>query len=416
MKLFTQISKQNYKNLVVYFTTSILTALIGLCINPILASKLSHTDYAIIGYYASFTTLFLPIISFSLSTYYARNYHLLNDEKRKYLYNLILTLFSTLGLGAFVLVVIFYAIYHRFCVASIPFTPYALLSFVPIYLSCYYNLYQVDLRMSNQAIKYAIVTLTNSVVGACLSIVMVYVLTWGAFGRLLALLIASALICSYVLISTRIRFVWNKTLIQEMLSFCWPLMVSGILSYFFLGIDRPMLEQLNDNYNLGLYNVGLQLSSYLAIFGTVLLQTFDPDLYKYTSTKQHGKVLKVAVMIVVLTLIPNVCFMFVSEPIIALLTANRYIESAPFANVLCLKNVTSTCAFVLSGILIGYGYSKYELFNRSIGSLLSILLYYCLIRYFGYIGAAWGQSLSWLLMGIISLLCLLIISRKNANS
>lgn len=416
MKLFTKISKQNYKNLVVYFTTSILTALIGLCINPILASKLSHTDYAIIGYFASFNTLFLPIISFSLSTYYARNYHLLNEKKRLYLYNVILTTFSTLGLLSFILVFGFYAIYHHNFVASIPFMPYAFLSFIPIYLSCYYNLYQVDLRMSNQAIKYAIVTLTNSVVGACLSIFMVYILSWGSFGRLLALLVASALMCSYVLISKGIKFIWDKKLIREMLSFCWPLMVSGILSYFFLGIDRPMLEQLKDNYNLGLYNVGLQISSYLAIFGTVLLQTFDPDLYKYTSTKQHNKVWKVAVMIILLTLIPNVCFMFVSEPIIALLTANRYIEAAPFANILCLKNVTSVLAFVLSGILIGYGYSKYELLNRGIGSLLSILVYYFLIRYCGYIGAAWGQSLTWLLMAIISLLCLLIISKKNANS
>lgn len=174
-----------------------------------------------------------------------------------------------------------------------------------------------------------------------------------------------------------------------------------------------MLAKLDNNHELGLYNVGLQISAYLAIFGTVLLQTFDPDLYKYTSLNQHRKVFFLVLGIVGLCLLPNLLFIVVSEPIISVLTAGRYVDAAGFANILCLKNVSTTFAYAVSNVLVGYGFSNYELVNRFIGSICSFVLYKLLIDSWGFYGAAWGQSLSWILMGVISLTSLFIIRKKN---
>lgn len=135
-----------------------------------------------------------------------------------------------------------------------------------------------------------------------------------------------------------------------------------------------MLAKLDDNYMLGLYNVGLQISSYLAIFGTVLLQTFDPDLYKYTSLEQHRKVLLLVIGITVACALPNMLFMTMSKPLIGLLTAGRYVESSSFANILCIKNITTTFAYIMSGVLIGYGYSGYELINRALGAICAFII------------------------------------------
>jgi Na+-driven multidrug efflux pump len=107
--------------------------------------------------------------------------------------------------------------------------------------------------------------------------------------------------------------------------------------------------------------------------------------------------------------------MLCSKFIIFGLTAGRYVESASFANILCFKNVTTTFAYLMSGVLIGYGFPKLELINRVIGSLIAVILYYVLISYLGFYGAAWGQCLSWLFMGCISLLCLLITFKFKRN-
>jgi Na+-driven multidrug efflux pump len=63
--------------------------------------------------------------------------------------------------------------------------------------------------------------------------------------------------------------------------------------------------------------------------------------------------------------------------------------------------------------VVGYGFSKYELFNKSLGAILTIILYKYLIDSYGFYGAAWGQSLSWLIMGIISIVCLFYIQFKR---
>lgn len=408
-----RINSNIVKNLSAYFFASIITAILGVLVNPVLASKLSHEDYAIIGYYASFGTLLIPIVSFSLQSYYARNYFRVDEQKRVQIYNTLMSMFIIFGFAAFVIFFFLYYWYHSYFVTSISFNPFALLSFLPLYLSSYYNLYLMDLRMENKAFKYAKITVLNSLIAALLSILLVYVFDLGAMGRLVALLLTCIAFSLYSILIKKISFTWNIDIVKNALAFCWPLTVSGILSFFFLGIDRPMLEKIHDTYNLGLYNVGLQISSYLAIFGTVLLQTFDPDIYKYTSTNQHRKVVMVCVSIILLTLIPNLMFMFVSEYLIDFLTAGRYVESSGFANILCVKNVATTFAYVVSGVLIGYGYSKFELFNRIIGSVCSLLSYYFLITNYSFYGAAWGQSISWFLMGLISIICLMLIRKRN---
>lgn len=413
MRIF-QLAK--IKNLSIYFVASVITAVIGLIVNPFLAQGLSHEDYAIIGYYSSFGTLLLPIVSFSLQSYYARNYFLIDENKREMMLQNLFSVFAVISVFAFILFFVFYYWYHINYVRSITFSPYALLSFLPMYFSCYYNLYLMDLRMQNKSKKYAWITIVQSTIGAILSLLLVYIIHWGALGRLLALLIVSVMFSIYSIISIHFHFTWNWSIIKPALIFCFPLCISGILSFFFLGIDRPMLAKLENNHDLGLYNVGLQISAYLAIFGTVLLQTFDPDLYKYTSLKQHKKVVLLVLGITGLCLLPNLCFILISKPIISILTAGRYVDAADFANILCLKNVSTTFAFIMSGVLIGYGFSNYELLNRFLGSIVSFALYKILIDKWAFYGAAWGQCLSWILMGFISLVCLFFIRNKNATT
>lgn len=402
------------KSFSLYFIASIVTAIIGLLVNPLMAIGLNHSDYAIIGYYSAYGSLLTPIISFSLQSYYARNYHLLDSINRKKLYNCLISVFLTLSVAAFVLFFGGYYVYHIKFVNSIPFTPYAILSFLPLFFSSFYNLYLLDLRMEDKARKYSVITVLNSLLGALLSILLVYVLRYGATGRLVALLIISVLFSLYSNAAKKVKFQWDWRMIKPALKFCFPIMLSGVLSFFFIGIDRPMLAKLDDNYMLGLYNVGIQISSYLAIFGTVLLQTFDPDLYKYTSLGQHRKVLLLVIGITVACALPNMLFMTMSKPLIGLLTAGRYVESSSFANILCIKNITTTFAYIMSGVLIGYGYSGYELINRVLGAICAFVIYQALISNFGFYGAAWGQGVTWLAMGLISCCCLMII-RKRKN-
>ena len=401
-----------FKSLSYYVIASVLTTIIGLLINPLLSIGLNHNDFAIIGYFTSFGSILSPIIAFSFNNYYARNYFLEDVNQREKTLQTLLTLFFFFGLIVFFVFYISYYFYFKFNVTSFPFFPFALLSFLPSYFASFYNIYLLDLRLENKAKRYALVTVLNSVLGAFLSILLVYVMNYGAVGRLIAILVVGILFGLYSLKMKKFRLCLDKKVVQKAFTFCWPLTISAILSFFFIGIDRTFLEKLNDNHNLGLYNVGLQISGYVGIFGTILLQTFDPDLYKYTSLKEHKKVFYIASLIIGLSFIPNLFFILLSKPLISVLTYGKYVEAAEFANVLCLKNVATTFAFITSGILIGYGHPRFELINRIIGAFFAFFIYKYFIENWGYLGAAWGQSVVWVGMGLITLISI-IIFKKN---
>mgnify|MGYP003602116030 CR=1 FL=1 len=405
------------KSLSLYFVSSIITAGIGIFINPFLSIGLSHKDFAIIGYYAAFSSLFVPFLSLALSNYYARKYYQIEKEKREKIYQTILSIYLILGALTLMILIVAYFFYHKNYVKSIEFFPYAILSFLPLYFINFYNLYLLDLRMKNKAKQYSIISIANAVLGAALSLLMVYFFHYGAIGRLLALLVTSVLFSVFAFNIKKFKFLIDKDIAKEAFLFSWPLIISAVLSFFFMGIDRTFLEKINDNYNLGLYNVGLQISGYLSIFGTVLFQTFQPDIYKYTSKNEHKKLLKLALFVLVLNAVPIVLFIMLSEPLISVLTYGKYIESVDFAKILSVKLIATTFAFLMSEILVGYGFSKMELLNRILGAIFSVVIYLFFIKYWGFYGAAWGQSVTWIVMGIISLLSLFFVKfRKTSNT
>ncbi|WP_315814282.1 hypothetical protein [Paraflavitalea speifideaquila] len=75
--------KHSIRNLSLYFTANIIQVVIGLLLNPVLASHLSSHDFAVIGYYDSFSLFILPFISFSLSSYYAKSFFAWDESKEK---------------------------------------------------------------------------------------------------------------------------------------------------------------------------------------------------------------------------------------------------------------------------------------------------------------------------------------------
>ena len=71
-----------------------------------------------------------------------------------------------------------------------------------------------------------------------------------------------------------------------------------------------------------------------------------------------------------------------------------------------------TCYYMVVKLLIGYGYTKQELFVRVLGALLSIVMFYYVISNWGFIGAAWGQSLSFLILSFIGVIVLFMYKKE----
>jgi len=396
-----------------YLFSSFFTAVISIVINPFMAKNLSPEDYAIMGYFNSFSLIVLPLLNFSLISYYLRNYYIIPENRRQIVSDTILITLLIYGFVALITICTGFYFYWKWSKISFPFFPFALLTFAPVYLNNFLLLFQVKCRLKRQAWEYSKITIFSALISTVFAIFLVIIYKYGATGRLLATFLTSILIavyCFYKLLG-KLQFDWG--VIKDALRFGWPLSLSAILWYFLSGVDQAMLEKLNDNYTLGFYNVGVQIAGYFAIFYSAIAQTFEPDIYKAIAENRKRKLAKIIGGIISLNAVPNILFIIFAPIIIGLLTYNRYTNAAGFAQILALKNITITFYYGAITIIVGYGFTKSELLIRIIGALLCILMYKFLISNAGFYGAAWGQVLSFILMAIIAYIFLLIKFKKN---
>ena len=405
--------KSSINNFSLYFLTNIIQVVIGLVMNPIWASNLSHKDYAIMGYFDSFGLLILPLVSFSLFSYYAKEYFYLDDKGRKKVLSTLLIFQLVFGLFAMLILLGCLKVYFVTNNISFPFYPYAYLSFVKVYIANVFIFYTLNLKLERCAKKYFAVNMINLCVNTLLIYVFVVFLHKGALGNMFAILLTAIIVSLYSLFKQLKKLQFEFKILKKALSFCWPLILSAILTYFFTGFDKLLLEKVNDVYNFGLYNVGFKFASYFMVFTVAINTTFEPDFYEAIASRNKAKLIKVIILVNSIILIPIFIFIFSSDFVVGILTNFRYVAAAHYSRILVLSNVKQSISFTLSTVIVALGYSRISLVEKMIGTAFTIILYIFLIRNYGFYGAAWGNVLCYLFMSIVSLFILVYLYRNK---
>lgn len=413
IKLYYGKYRRHFKNASIYFFASIFAAGLKILINPIMAKNLTHEDYAIIGYFGSFSLLFLPFLTFMVFAYYQRNYYLVSDEKRKQIGNTIIIFLAGIGAISSSILLVGQYIYFKISHVNFPFLPFAFYSIYQMVLNNFLTFLQVNYRLRGEATRFAWVTILSSFLWLAISVFLVVVLKLGAHGSMGANLIVSLILAVYAVKITLSRFEFSKAILKSLLKFCWPLALSSLFWYFLSGVDVALLEKLDDTKNLALYNIALSLSGALFMVYNAVNQTFEPDIYKAIAEKKLNRMIKIIGIIISINVITVIFFILFATPLTRLFTADRYTDAASFAQVLSLKNVTMGLYFNVLTIIVGFGFTKADLSLRAIGALFSIVMFTLLIKYYKFNGAAWGQVLSFFLMTIIGVLYILQKNKKG---
>lgn len=390
-----------FKSSILYLGSSILSALISIAINPLMAKNLSPEDYAIIGYFTSFQLLLLPLINFNLVTYYLRNYYKIPEEKRTLVADTILIASLIFGIFSLILCLFIFHVYFHISKITFDFYPLALITFLPVLLNNFVNFYLVNCRLKREAVKYAVLGISSSVLLAILSIILVVYLKFGAIGKLSSALIVAIIFSTYCFIKSLNKWQFDYRILKDAIKFSYPLTLSALLWYFFTGYDRALLVGLNDNNTLGMYNVGLQIASILTVFYTAISQTFEPDIYKAIAEKNKRTLFKLYSAIIGINALPNILFIIFAPLIIGLLTANRYLESTSFAQIFALRNITMSLYYMAIMVVVGYGYTKQEFIIRLFATIPLIIFMKILVQKFSFYGAAWSQVISFLLLAVL---------------
>ena len=68
------------KSVGIYFAASFIPMLLLAAVNPLIAINMTPEDYAVSGFYNSFTALFTPIVVFYMLHYYNKRYYEIGPE------------------------------------------------------------------------------------------------------------------------------------------------------------------------------------------------------------------------------------------------------------------------------------------------------------------------------------------------
>ena len=159
---FSFSSIRNYgKNLALYFGASLIPMAVNLAINPLIAMNMSPVDYAINGYYTSFTPLISPVILYYMLHFYNKRYFELDEEGRLHLKALIFKSLIVFSFAVSVVCLILFLGYLYFIKTdlTIPIYPYAVLTVMAIPFTGLYYLELADYRMSKNGRSFFILSI-----------------------------------------------------------------------------------------------------------------------------------------------------------------------------------------------------------------------------------------------------------------
>ncbi|MBR5530293.1 MAG: oligosaccharide flippase family protein [Bacteroidaceae bacterium] len=400
------------KNIGYYFSASFIPMLITLALNPLYTTFLSPSDYAIIGYYNSFNTLFSPLILFYFNQYYIREYFYRDEVGRLKLRALVFKTFLFLPfiLGAFSLLGIFL---YKNCFVSeseIPFSPYAILALLPSVMVGMYRLELIDLKVKKNGKRYFQLALLNAVIIAISSISFVVLAEWGASGQFLGAMSGPLFFYLYALRKKKELFsiAYEYSEFKKAITFCWPLVLAGMFDFFASGYDKVVLEKMVSIESLGYYSVGISIGSYLGIFSGAIADTFSPDIYDALAKKEYRRMLKYAFLQIGVMLCVVLIFVLFAKYVVMILTANRYTASTLYAQIASFGALTSCIYCIVSNVVQSFKKTKIVLSTKVFGSILCICSYNMLIEKFDIAGAAAGYALSYVYFSIIALVLLFI--------
>ncbi len=400
-----------------YFGSTLVVAIIQVCINPLMAKNLSPEDYATIGYFSSFNLLLTPLITFFLTNFYTQRYFKVSEEDRENIKATVMKLAIYLSFLLAVISIIGLYVYHVLINKSsdIPFSPYAFLTIFAIPLTGLYSLKLTEYRLKRDARNFAFTTIVNGALAAILAIVFVVIIKWGAFGRLFATILGNAIVFGVMVLLERkyLSGGLDIKVVKDVFHFCWPLTIAGMFSFFNAGFDKVLLERLGNLSELGYYSVGVQIAGYLTIFSNAVNSTFQPDIYECYSKRNFKKLAMYIGIIVGSISVCAIIYILLAPYIIDFLTAGRYVYSTHYSQVIALSTITAAIYYSSSQISIAMGYTKLLMWVKIFGGTLSALVFIILIRFYNFEGAAIGNVVSYLLYFVINILALWVFKRKE---
>jgi len=273
------------------------------------------------------------------------------------------------------------------------------LALIYIFFNGFYYYFQNLLRFEGKSTLFSISSITYAALNLSLVFILGVILEQGFKAIFYSLILSSlfASILSYIFLRNSFEHIFRADLLKELLTFSIPLVPASVLVFVSLYIDRFMISSILGLEYVGVYSVGIKLSSAAGLLMIGFQMAITPLIYKHHLDPETPNSLSLIFKyFVILSLLFFASYSILAREVVMLLATPEFFEASTVLPSLVLAFLFSHMYVFLPGITIQkktYIILVINLFVAFVNIALNMLL----IPEFGIIGAAIASTFGYFL-------------------
>lgn len=384
-----------------YAIPPIVSALISLILLPYLTKALSPSDYGVIDLLILFMTLVNLTVAMEVSQAEAFFFSTAKTLKAR------ITLASTAFWFTFACYTVFFflSIFFSYRLSKILFFNDDLESIFKIWmLYVWINglvyLIQNQLRFEFLVKHYALISVLSTLITATLSLYYAYFEKMGIYGILYGSIFGGLvnLILGLYCLKESIRFKFEFKILKKMLRFSAPLIPSSCAIFITMYVNRILIQHSLSISDVGIYGIASRIASVAGIVMFGVQFALTPLIYNnFKKKRTPSHISDIFSLFIAVALIVFLMLGIYSDNLIKTFTSKEFRGASELVAIIVPTIFLSNMYIFAPGIMIAKKNYLILLINL-FGALLNISLNWIFIKYFGLIGAAFGNCIGYIII------------------
>lgn len=263
------------------------------------------------------------------------------------------------------------------------------------------------LRAEGRPANFVSINLVNLFATISLSVILVAVLRLGLVGVFWANLIGASL--GYLMglgyTLKRIRLVFSKRWLGEMLRFGAPMMPAGLAMWALNSSDRYFLNAFSGTADVGIYNVGYKVAALVNLLIGALQLAYPRFVFSIYNEKPNPQdyFKKIITYFYLLTFTLALAVSIFSKEAITILTGSAFHQAYVIVPLVAFSYVGLGLYYTFATGVFVVGRTIYTTFAVLVAGVANLVLNYFLISRFGMMGAAVSTLASFILLAVAEL-------------
>jgi PST family polysaccharide transporter len=370
---------------------------LGLLVGVWVARYLGPSQYGDINYALAFVTIVTVFTTLGLDNIAIRE--LVNGKKEEDVIGT--TFYARLGVSLLTLIAILLYAFLFLDNASSQTGLVIVFSFISIFQSFdAIDLYFQSIVRSKFSVYAKNIAFTLSAGYRIVLVVMHASVFYFGLAMLLEFIVGGVLLVYYYQSKTEKRIAnwrFNFSLLKEMLSHSWPLILSSVSVILYMRLDQVMLGQISTSKAVGDYSAASKLVEVWYFIPTAITSSLYPFILKSKSDSiaYEKKLVNLYSLLLWGSVIAALATTLLAKYLIAILFGNGYMDAVFMLQVYIWSVPATFMGLATSQYLMAENLTRISFLRTFIGMVINIILNYLFIPKYGGVGAALATVISY---------------------